>query len=77
MNKKEREKFEELSNFSNNNYGPVFKKGNNGKIYLNPLTNSGANKFEASFKANLDVNNFPPTIAPKNKFRLANICEDD
>ena len=35
MNKKEREKFEELSNFggnNNNKYMNIFKKGNNGKI---------------------------------------------
>ena len=35
MNKKEREKFDELSNFggnNNNKYMNIFKKGNNGKI---------------------------------------------
>jgi len=77
MNKKEREKFQELSNYSNNIYGPVFKKGSNGKMYLNPLTNSGSNKFEVSFKATLDFNNLPQAIPNKTKYRLANIPEDD
>ena len=79
MNKKEREKFEELSNFSNNKnkYGNIFKKGNNGKIYLNPLNGPNLNKVEVSFKATLDLNNLPPTIGGKNKIKLNNIQEDD
>ena len=77
MNKKEREKFQELSNYSNNSYGPVFKKGSNGKMYLNPLTNSGSNKFEVSFKATLDLNNLPNTLSNKTKYKLANIPEYD
>ena len=78
MNKKEREKFEELSNFSNNNkYGDIFKKGNNGKIYLNPLGGQNLNKVEVSFKATLDLNNLPPVIGNKKKIKLANISEDE
>lgn len=77
MNKKEREKFEGLSQYSNNTYGSVFKKGSNGKVYLNPLTGSGANKFEVSFKATLDLNNLPSAMPNnKTKYRLANIPED-
>ena len=76
MNKKEREKFEGLSQLSNNTFGSVFKKGSNGKVYLNPLTNSGSNKFEVSFKATLDLNNLPPALPNKTKYRLANIPED-
>ncbi len=79
MNKKEREKFEELSNFSNskNKYGNVFKKGNNGKIFLNPLNGPNLNKVEGSFKATLDLNNLPPAIGNRNKIKLNNIRDDD
>ena len=79
MNKKEREKFEELSNFSNNKnkYGNIFKKGNNGKIYLNTLNGPNLNEVEVSFKSTLDLNNLPPTIGGKNKIKLNNIQEDD
>ena len=79
MNKKEREKFEELSNINSNNnkYNNIFKKGNNGKIYLNPLNGPNLNKVEVSFKATLDLNNLPPVIGNKNKIKLANIQEND
>ena len=78
LNKKEREKFEELSNFSNNNkYNNIFKKGNNGKIFLNPLGAPNLNKVEVSFKATLDLNQLPQAIGNKNKVRLANIQDDD
>ena len=72
MNKKEREKFEELSNFSNtkNKYGNIFKKGNNGKIYLNPLNGPKEN----SFKGTVDL---PPTIGNKNRIKLNNIQDGD
>ena len=81
MNKKEREKFEELSNFSGNNnnkYMNVFKKGNNGKIYLNPVGGHNLNKMESAYKANLDLGGgFPPNIGNRNRIKLANIPEND
>ena len=79
MNKKEREKFEELSNFGNNNkYMNVFKKGNNGKIYLNPVGGHNLNKLESNYKANLDLGGgFPPTIGNRNRIKLANIQENE
>ena len=78
MNKKEREKFEELSNFGNNNkYMNVFKKGNNGKIYLNPVGGHNLNKLESNYKANLDLGGFPPNIGNRNRIKLANIQEND
>ena len=80
MNKKEREKFEELSNFGNNNkYMNVFKKGNNGKIYLNPVVGGhNLNKMESAYKANLDFGGgFPPNIGNRNRIKLANIQENE
>ena len=84
MNKKEREKFEELSNFggnNNNKYMNIFKKGNNGKIYLNPVGGhnlNGLNKIESSYKANLDLGGgLPPNIGNRNRIKLANIPEND
>ena len=79
MNQKERQKFEELSNLSNskNKYGDIFRKGNGGKIFLNPLNGQNLNKVEVSFKATLDLNNLPPAIGNRNKIKLANISEDD
>ena len=79
MNKKEREKFEELSNFGNNNkYMNVFKKGNNGKIYLNPVGGHNLNKIESTYKANLDLGGgLPPNIGNRNKIKFANIPEND
>ena len=80
MNKKEREKFEELSNFGNNNkYMNVFKKGNNGKIYLNPVGGGhNLNKIESTYKANLDFGGgFPPNIGNRNRIKLANIQENE
>ena len=72
MNKKEREKFEELSNFSNtkNKYGNILKKGNNGKIYLNPLNRPK----EIPFKGTVDL---PPTFGNKNRIKLNNIQDGD
>ena len=83
MNKKEREKFEELSNYNNNNnkYMNIFKKGNNGKIYLNPVGGHGINnlnKIESAYKANLDFGNgLPPAIGNRNKIKLPNFPEND
>ena len=79
MNQKERQKFEEFSNLSNskNKYGYIFKKGNGGKIFLNPLNGQNLNKVEVSFKATLDLNNLPPAIGNGNKIKLGNILEDD
>ena len=81
MNKKEREKFEELSNFSNNNnkYMNIFKKGNTGKIYLNPVGGHNLNKMESAYKANLDLGSGlpPPNIGNRNRIKLANIPEND
>ena len=74
MNKKEREKFAELSNYKNNNN--ILNKGT-GKIYLNPLGGQSLNKVEVSFKATLDLNNLPPVIGNKKKIKLANIPEDE
>ena len=76
MNKKEREKYEELSNYTNK-YQDVFKKGSNGKIYLNPLGGQNLNKVEVSFKATLNLNNLPPVMGNKKKIKLANISEDE
>ena len=83
MNKKEREKFEELSNLNNNNnkYLNSFKKGNNGKIYLNPVGGhnlNNLNKKENAFKANIDLNNgLPPAIGNRNKIKLPSFSEDN
>ena len=80
MNQKERQKFEQLSNLSNskNKFGDIFKKGNGGKIYLNPLNGPNLNKVEVSFKATLNLNDFNPAIGNRNKIKLGNnISEDD
>ena len=84
MNKKEREKFEELSNLNNNNnkYMNVFKKGNNGKIFLNPVGGhnlNNLNKMESAIKVNLDLGGGlpPPNIGNRNRIKLANISEND
>jgi len=84
MNKKEREKFEELSNLHNNNnkYMNVFKKPNNGKIFLNPVGGhnlNNLNKMESAIKVNLDLGGGlpPPNIGNRNRFKLANISEND
>ena len=78
MNKKEREKFENLSNLNNNiKYNNIFKKGNNGKIYLNPLSGPNLNKVEVSFKATLDLNNLPPVNVNNNKIKLDNFQDDN
>ena len=79
MNKKEREKFEELSNIGGNNkHMNIFKKGNNGKIYLNPVGGHNLNKIESMHKANLDFGGgLPPAIGNRNRIKLANIPEND
>ena len=84
MNKKEREKFEELSNLNNNNnkYMNVFKKGNNGKIFLNPVGGhnlNNLNKMESAIKVNLDLGGGlpPPNLGNRNRIKLANIAEND
>ena len=79
MNKKEREKFEELSNIGGNNkHMNIFKKGNNGKIYLNPVGGHNLNKIESMHKANLDYSGgLPPAIGNRNRIKLANIPEND
>ena len=79
MNKKEREKFEELSNIGGNNkHMNIFKKGNNGKIYLNPVGGHNLNKIETMHKANLDFGGgLPPAIGNRNRIKLANIPEND
>ena len=74
MNKKEREKYAELSNYKNNNN--ILNKGT-GKIYLNPLGGQNLNKVEVSFKATLDLNNLPPVIGNKKKIKLVNVPEDE
>ena len=78
MNEKERKKFEELSNINSNNnskYNNIFKKGNTGKIYLNPLRGPNLNKVEVSFKATLDLNNLPHV--GNKKIKLGNLPEND
>ena len=79
MNKKEREKFEELSNIGGNNkHMNIFKKGNNGKIYLNPVGGHNLNKIESLHKANLDFGGgLPPAIGNRNRIKLANVPEND
>ena len=79
MNKKEREKFEELSNIGGNNkHMNIFKKGNNGKIYLNPVGGHNLNKIESMHKANLDFGGgLPPAIGNRNRIKLGNIPEND
>ena len=79
MNKKEREKFEELSNIGGNNkHMNIFKKGNNGKIYLNPVGGHNLNKIESMHKANLDFGGgLPPAIGNRNRIKLSNIPEND
>ena len=83
MNKKEREKFEELSNLNNNNnkYMNVFKKGNNGKIFLNPVGGhnmNNLNKLELNHKTNLDLGGgLPPAIGNRNKIKLPNFSDNN
>ena len=82
MNKKEREKFEELSNMNNNNnkYMNVFKK-TNGKIFLNPvggLNMNNLNKLELNHKTNLDLGGgLPPAIGNRNKIKLPNFSDNN
>ena len=81
MNKKEREKFEELSNMNNNNnkYMNVFKK-TNGKIFLNPVGGhnmNNLNKLELNHKTNLDLGGgLPPAIGNRNKIKLPNFSDN-
>ena len=82
MNKKEREKFEELSNINNNNnkYMNVFKK-TNGKIFLNPVGGhnmNNLNKLELNHKTNLDLGGgLPPAIGNRNKIKLPNFSDNN
>ena len=83
MNKKEREKFEELSNLNNNTnkYMNIFKKGNNGKIFLNPVGGhnmNNLNKMESAIKVNLDLKGgLPPTnIGKLNRLKYSNVNEN-
>ena len=82
MNKKEREKFEELSNMNNNNnkYMNVFKK-TNGKIFLNPVGGhnmNNLNKLELNHKTNLDLGGgLPPAIGNRNKIKLPNFSDNN
>ena len=82
MNKKEREKFEELSNMNNNNnkYMNVFKK-TNGKIFLHPVGGhnmNNLNKLELNHKTNLDLGGgLPPAIGNRNKIKLPNFSDNN
>ena len=82
MNKKEREKFEELSNMNNNNnkYMNAFKK-TNGKIFLNPVGGhnmNNLNKLELNHKTNLDLGGgLPPAIGNRNKIKLPNFSDNN
>jgi hypothetical protein len=87
MTKKEREKYEELSNgglgnkqllnpmfVSASNSNQIFPKGNKlGKLVLNPLGNNNPNKFEVSIKATVEINNKMPPIIGNKKIKLAHI----
>ena len=85
MSKKEREKFEALSNGGvmrnkphlNPMYvsasNPVQLKGHKfGKIMLNPLGNNNT-KLEVAFKSTVDINNRMPPIIGNKKIKLAKI----
>ena len=78
LNKKEREKFEQLGNggmgkgygnpmfISAANPGQMYSKSNKrGKIMLNPLGSNSGNKVEVSFKATVEINNKMPLIGNK------------
>ncbi len=78
LNRKEREKFEQLGNggmgkgYGNQMYvsaanpGQMFSKSNKrGKIMLNPLGSNSGNKVEVSFKATVEINNKMPLIGNK------------
>ena len=80
LNKKEREKFEQLGNggmgmgkgygnqmfISAVNPGQFYSKSNKrGKIMLNPLGSNSGNKVEVSFKATVEINNKMPLIGNK------------
>ena len=88
MSKKEREKYEGLTNGGMRNkqlLNPMYVSATNpiqmgpklnkfGKIMLNPLGNNNSNKLEVSFKATVEINNnrMPPLIGNK-KIKLAHI----
>jgi hypothetical protein len=78
LNKKERERFEQLGNggmgkgYGNQMYisaanpGQMYSKSNKrGKIMLNPLGSNSGNKVEVSFKATVEINNKMPLIGNK------------
>ena len=78
LNRKEREKFEQLGNggmgkgygnqmfISAANPGQIYSKSNKrGKIMLNPLGSNSGNKVEVSFKATVEINNKMPLIGNK------------
>ena len=81
MSKKEREKYEGLTNGGMRNkqfLNPMYESATNpiqmgpklnkfGKIMLNPLGNNNSNKLEVSIKATVEINNnrMPPLIGNK------------
>ena len=78
MSKKEREKFEQLSNGMNNGYlNPLHESPNkHRKIILNPLGSDNGNNIEVSFKATVEINNKMPPIGNK-KINMRQIHEDE
>ena len=91
MTKKEREKFEGLSNGGIGNQqllNPMFvsasksnqiypKTNKLGKLVLNPLENNNTNKFEVSIKATVEINNRMPPIIGNKKINLAHIGDKE
>ena len=91
MTKKEREKFEGLTNggMGNKNLlspmfvsasksNQIYQKNNKlGKLILNPLENNNTNKFEVSIKATLEINNKMPPIIGNKKIKLAHIGDKE
>ena len=78
MRKKEREKFEQLSNGMNKGYlNPMHESPNkHRKIILNPLGSDNGNNIEVSFKATVEINNKMPPIGNK-KINMRQIHEDE
>ena len=79
MSKKEREKFEQLSNGMNKGYlNPMYDSSNkHRKIMLNPLGSNTGNNIEVSFKATVEINNKMPPIIGNKKINMGQIHEDE
>ena len=79
MSKKEREKFEQLSNGMNKGYlNPMYESSNkHKKIFLNPLGSNNGNNIEVSFKATVEINNKMPPIIGNKKINMGQIHEGE